>query len=437
METEYDDAEVRHRITEFLGGPSLEEAKCVFLVGYGPAGEAHGPAPPSVLPDWLEQGLDVRRSLWDRGSLLAVLDIGYVDFDRPAEAGLDRQRVSALLEPVAAAAGAILAEHGIVALHLRSGRGHQLVWRIRRGSRAFARLASAGQVPPRLRELYARPHPPSDEPVPREMGAAYAALALVMELVAHRIKRKAAPLCTVPVEITNLAVGPGERGREMISIDLSGYADPLSARTLRVPFTGLDGAPEPAAGTCCLIPDAAEGMERLVDYYRASALSQFHTWFYSQEPAPPPELDETSALLELERLPPCARTILSCPGGLLSASSGVERVTRVLLSFGWHPRHIAGLVRSRYERTGPWGEGWNARDPGSLADFYVRLFSGLFFVGTDDLVSFNCQSARESGFCFHPVCSCNLLDYRGPLLERRAHGRLARRPLDRVVGGEE
>lgn len=478
MDSEYDDAEVRQRMTEFLGAPALEEAAAVYLTGYGPAADAHGPAAPRVLPEWLEQGLEIRRSLWDRGSLLVDLDIEYVNFDFPAEPYLDPERTFALQEPVAAAALEILAEHGIPALHLLSGRGHHFVWRVRRRSRAFARLASAGQVPPRTRELYARPHPPAGEPVAREMGAAYAAVALVMELVAHRIKRKAAPLCALPVEVTDVAVGPGERGREMISIDLSEYADPLSARTLRIPFSlylkpqhrqaelgpdivshlprmhvtpFVDGdLAEPLAAlrdpesavrlagrASCLIPEAAEGMERLMDYYRASSLSQFHAWFYSQEPHPPGDRERTYDRLELEQLPPCARTILDSPGGLLLNPTGIERVTRVLLALGWHPRHIAGLLRSHYERAGVWDGQWDACDAGSRADFYVRLFAGLFMVGTDDLVSFNCQSAQDSGFCFHSECSYNLLTYRSSLLERRAHGRLARRPLDRLFLPEE
>lgn len=484
MESVYDDPEVRRRMAEFLGVAALEdleEARSAFLVGYGPTGVV-GPAPPSVLPEWLDrgpaEGLEIRRSLWDHGSLVVTLDFEQVNFDCPAEPYRDPRRTFALLEPAVAAAREILAEHGIPVLHLVSGRGHHLLWRVRRGSRAFARLASSGQVAPRVRELYARPYPPAGDPVPRELGAAYAAAGLVMELVAHRIKRKAAPRCDVPVEITQVAVGPRERGREMVSIDLSRYADPLGARTLLLPFS-LDRRPQqlrpalaedfapvfpamylvpvvggeveeafaavrdPAAAVrlarraSCQIPDAAEGMERLMDYYRASSLSQFHNWFYAQEPQPPGEWGETYEKLAQNGLPPCARTILDCPGGLLLDPRGIERLTRVLLALGWHPRHIAGLVRARSERAGSWGEGWNARDPGSHADFYVRLFAGLFVAGTDDLVSFNCQSAKEAGFCFHTECSFNLLDYRGSLLERRAHGRLARRPVDRLLLPDE
>ncbi len=43
--------------------------------------------------------------------------------------------------------------------------------------------------------------------------------------------------CEVPVELTAVEVGPTRRSREMVSIDISEYGDPLSARVIRVPFS--------------------------------------------------------------------------------------------------------------------------------------------------------------------------------------------------------
>ena len=51
-----------------------------------------------------------------------------------------------------------------------------------------------------------------------------------MEFLAHRVKQIAAPLMKVPVELTAVEVGPSEHGREMISIDISEYGDPLFSR---------------------------------------------------------------------------------------------------------------------------------------------------------------------------------------------------------------
>ena len=52
-----------------------------------------------------------------------------------------------------------------------------------------------------------------------------------MEFLAHRVKQIAAPLTKIPVELTAVEVGPSEHGREMISIDISEYGDPLYSRS--------------------------------------------------------------------------------------------------------------------------------------------------------------------------------------------------------------
>jgi hypothetical protein len=110
----------------------------------------------------------------------------------------------------------------------------------------------------------------------------------------------------------------------------------------------------------------------------------------------------------------------------------VQRVVRVMLALGWHPRHIAGLIRSKYERNHGWGDQWHGYDPGTRADFYARVFAGQFVTGVDDLVDFNCQSAREEGTCFVSPCDDNLQHYRESLIERRTHERLACRPFNRL-----
>jgi hypothetical protein len=104
-----------------------------------------------------------------------------------------------------------------------------------------------------------------------------------------------------------------------------------------------------------------------------------------------------------------------------------------MLALGWHPRHIAGYIRSKYEKDYNWGVHWSKYDPGTRADFYVRIFTGLFVLGSDDLVDFNCKSMMEKGYCFPPEGGCEDLErYRVSLLERRDHERLASRPFNRL-----
>ena len=99
------------------------------------------------------------------------------------------------------------------------------------------------------------------------------------------------------------------------------------------------------------------------------------------------------------------------------------------LSLGWHPRHIAGLIQSKFERDYGWGEIWAGYDPATRAEFYTRVFAGLVLARYDDLVDFNCYSAREQCTCYVADCPNNLLRFRQSLLDRRKYERLARRPL--------
>lgn len=234
----YSNPAVRARMLEFLGGDALQNLTCHYLTaGDSDQPRYRQPRPVGELPSFWENELDISRSLWDRDSLLLDLDIEYVNFDFPIEPYLEPERVFELQRPVELAVEAVLLDFGITPLHLLSGRGHHFIWRLRAGSRAFKRLAGLGRVPATLEKLNARPHRPNGEPVSPELGAAFAGAGLVMEHLAHRVRREAAPLCDIPVELTAVEVGPNPHGREMISLDLSEYGDPLSTRVIRVPFS--------------------------------------------------------------------------------------------------------------------------------------------------------------------------------------------------------
>ena len=53
--------------------------------------------------------------------------------------------------------------------------------------------------------------------------------------------------------------------------------------------------------------------------------------------------------------------------------------------------------------------------------------------GRDDLIDFNCTSAREEGICFFTNCNDNLLRFREAALYRRKHDKLAHRPFNRLL----
>ena len=176
----------------------------------------------------------------------------------------------------------------------------------------------------------------------------------------------------------------------------------------------------------------ARAMLRLIADYETSSLRKFHDDFYAQEHEPPERWPATYDRVPLETWPACGRLILEQPNDLLLRPSCIRRVTRVLLALGWHPRHIAGLIRSKYERDFGWTQ-FTGCDPATRADFYVRVFAGLFATGHDDLIDFNCTSAQEQGLCFFTNCNDNLLRFKEAALYRRAHDKLAHRPFNRLL----
>jgi hypothetical protein len=95
----------------------------------------------------------------------------------------------------------------------------------------------------------------------------------------------------------------------------------------------------------------------------------------------------------------------------------MQLVTRVLLAEGWHPRHIAGLIRSKFEDASfGWGVSWADYEPGTRADFYTRLFAGQLATGLDTLADFTCAATRDKGFCATADNDCLLQRYSNTLL---------------------
>jgi hypothetical protein len=470
----YLDSDVRARMHEFAGAASVEGPSCEFLAaGDENASPPFTPCSPRALNSLLDDGFEISRSLWDRDALIADFDIEYVNFDNPAHAFLNPKRVFAIQQPVVQTIEQLLREYGISPLHVLSGRGHHFVWRIDQSSGEFEKLSALGRGPPSLWEAEAKCHRPSDHRVPLELARAFAGLGLIMEFLAHRVKQITASFTQIPVELTAVEAGPSEHGREMISIDVSEYGDPLYARTIRVPFSvylkpwqqswafdidslvnlqpffvvplqgitwpqGISAMRDPhlaaelAEHTSTYIPDGTRGTANLLQHYSQSKLADFHRFFYSQDQHPRERWPETYDRQPLQILPLCARVALETPNDLLLRPAYIQRLVRVMLALGWHPRHIAGLICSKYGRNFNWTQ-FVGVDPATRADFYTRIFAGLFAAGTDDLVDFNCVSAQEQGICTFSNCGFNLLNFKKSALERRAHDKLAHRPFNRLL----
>lgn len=418
---------VRSRMIEFLGGHTLDDATCFFI---GRCWDTIRPgfnmSRPGDLDLFLDNEWDVARSLWDKNWFVVDLDIEYTNFEFPAEPFLDYQRTFALQQPVVQAVQRMLAGAGIQPFHSVSGRGHHFVWRVQLASPAFRQLAEIGRLSPALERLYTIRHPPDDQPVDPQVGKAFSGLGLVMEFIAYHVLSEAQPLCPIPVFPEAVDFGPQERGREMISVDISEYADPLHTRGVRMPFSiylkpwqhpemltpeiahrvpimvmvpsnGLDThdiaaimrdlgrAAEWASHTSCVIPDCSHGMEALTSMYLRSNVREYHDWYYSVEPEPRDQWPFTYDRTPTWQAPPHIRYILENPNDSLLKPSPVRQLVAFLMEQGWHPRHIGGLIRSKYERDYGWLNQWYVYDAGMRADFHARVLSGLIKMGYDHL----------------------------------------------------
>jgi hypothetical protein len=457
MKTFYSDPAIRQRMVEFLGGETLETATALYLGHldgcHFQRSELHAPG---ELQWFLDRDLDIARSLADRESLLLHLDVEYVNFDAPAEAYVDPWRTFELQEPVVRVIEELLLAWGIQPLHLVTGQGHHFVWRVGLHSAVAQRLSALAPAPELSGPCLDRVGSGVPAGVTKALQEAFAATALLAEFIAHRIKWEAAPLSLLPVEITAVHVGPcATNQREMISIDISEYGDPLHTRLVRMPFTnylkpwltglardlGLeselpwfraiplhemdvrqaikvrqddDDVKQLARQANVRIPLQEEGTSRLLEAYLASPLRQFHRQYYATTHDPRERWSETYGRTPLEPLPPCARILLEWPNDRLLKPAGMQLLTRALLAEGWHPRHIAGLIRSKFENpVHGWGSAWQEYEPGTRADFYTRLFAGQIATGLDRLVDFNCTSTQEKGFCPGPAPGgCSLQPHR-------------------------
>ena len=454
----YSDAGIQSRLIDFLGGLTLQEASAQFVaVESSNAYGWYNPKPVAALSELLQDRVEVARSLWDDKSLLIDVDLEYVNFDDPSAPLMEAPRALKLQRPVVYAIQTALTEYGIAPLHLLSGRGHHFIWKVPLTSFAFKALAHLGRLPDSVRGKYQQALPPAGKSVPEESGRAFAGAGLVMEFLAHRALRESSHASEVPVQLTAVEVGPIEHGREIVSIDLSEYGDPLHTRAVRMPFSrylkfehalasnaSTLGASrfviplfemDEESGLRCMqdatevralakrastaIPDAERGMEQLIADYCGSKLARFHRYFYECDHDSPDTWPHTYDATPLDCLPRCVRRLLVEPNELLLKPAGIQHLVRTLTAEGWHPRHIAGLVRSKYERDYHWNPGWFVYDAALRADFYVRLFAGLMADDLDPLVDYNCKSTEEKGYCCWKGCGEILEEHRRRLVQRR------------------
>ncbi len=457
----YRNPNVRERIAQYCGGfaDDPQSFTAEYLVGYGESLKWERTHPEGFvsLPKkgfyWiLKKGLDIFRSNWDRESTLGILDIEYFSIDYPGEPYAHPREIFKKLEPLYSTILKVFSSFGIIPLVIMTGQGYHFSTRVSRRKKIELKLEELGKIPSSLSGKYASSGPRRPRYVSHRHGKAFEGMGRLMEYLTHLILKEKMPL-SLPVVTTDVAVGRVSRlGREAISIDLSMYGDPLYMRDIRCPFSSyqkhkvarykvgedlarhfpiqvalprgdlgladlfsmrfnFQKAADYAAQVETKIPECSDGFEKLIEAYRTSPLYHFHLAFDQEEHDPPKIWYRTYDAFDHNLLPPCVNHCLKFPNDHLLKPTNLQLLTRVLMKMGWHPKHIAGLIRSKFERDYGWGNTWMRYDASSRANFYVRLFAGLLATGLDGEKDLNCLSHREKGYCFRPFCGFNLADY--------------------------
>ena len=91
--------------------------------------------------------------------------------------------------------------------------------------------------------------------------------------------------------------------------------------------------------------------------------------------------------------------------------TNLQVLSRVLTKKGWHPKHIGGLIRSKYEGDYGWGNEWSKYDAATRANGWARIYCGMIYTGADRGYDQNCGSHQQRNFCIQPNCGYNLGDF--------------------------
>ncbi|MBI3047650.1 MAG: hypothetical protein HYY76_05005 [Acidobacteria bacterium] len=458
---------VRARIREYCGFDSGHSATSVFLSAALPGAPIpnrwtlHPRFPTRDLDELLDRGADIFRSLWDRDSLLVCFDVDCLNADRLGHPFARPAEVFRKLEPTYQAVCGLLVQHGLSLLPVMTGRGYQFIGRVPLESAIVHHVAALAPGVPDWHAMRDRRLPRwIDDRMSSLQARAYVGTGLLLEHLAHQVMRRAAGASPIPLVLNGTNVGAGGEGREAVSLDLSFAGDPLDVRHVRVTFGGyqlhrfrpdlygpdvaaleplvavprgsrtldemLHGYRSPAGAgllaesSDARIPDVTEGLTALAADYEPSSLARFHRDFHAIEPHGPAAWASTYDRLDLPALPPCVAAPLAAPHDLLLRPEHLQHVTRHLMSDGWAPRHIAGLVWSRYGKDFGWGDRWMRLSPRARAEFDVRVFAGMVATGLDRGVDFNCRSAQEKRLCPLTGCPRDLRVNRDRLLARWA-----------------
>jgi hypothetical protein len=453
----YGSPAVRGRIAEYCGGTaeSPETFTCSRIAAFGGRDrltEAEGAPVPHDKTSWprlLGDGVDICRALADRRGTLIQLDVDYVDYQEPGAPYRRPEETFARLEPVYRVLRELFARYGVPNRALVTGRGYHLTTRVPFGSPFQAGLVGISRLSDSLVARYAgraRADRSADL-----MGWGHEGAGRLLEHLVHRALHLLRGKTEVPVTLADL---PPPDGGPFVCLDLTAYADPVFERHARCAFSAnqrsamIHAAPERpfvivlprgdepmgeilerredpalaaelADGADATIPDATDGQAWIDDYGRGP-VGRFHAEFDRGPQAEPGAWPFTYDTIDAEEWPPCVSLPLRHPNPALLQPAYIRTVALSLWTMGWHPRSIAGLVRSKYEREYGWGTLWLRYDAATRAEFYVRLFCGAVADGLDGAADFTCATQAGRGVCGSHRCredQATLFEWLGSRLE--------------------
>lgn len=422
-----------------------------------PAGWPH-------LEAMLESGLDVFASLWRHDATVGVIDIEYFNHRWKGKAITDPGHCMWAVRPVVEQFLWLFAHYGMPFLGIVTGQGVQLLFQVPFSDPVHDRLiALGGGNEESLQQQYdldwdGKRH----RRVPWAVSVASKGmfrceLKMSNDVMKGLQQRRDMGEDILPVVYSDILMGDPEwgltgRGPEGVSIDLTCFGDPIHMRDHRAPFsthqkqradgrymdvywapikvsvpfwnldhydaialkrmeevqygqTDFAWAASIADETVdCSIPTAAWAVNRVMDDIQAGALGAFFAHMDSQEHNYEWDWGHTYWAPEvLEGLPPCARVALEHPDPLLLTPTHLQRLVRILDAQGWHPKHIGGLLYSRYKNIG-----WGHYNPEKRANYWVEQYCGPIHDGTDDKRYMSCEEEQLRGSCPQPFCGWDL-----------------------------
>lgn len=459
----YANPAIRHRLAQYCGGSSdkPETFTSAYLVGVSEKmvkeriSEEYFYSTDSKSFYWLlDKEVDLFRSVWDTENVLGVLDVEYFNLVHAGEAYWNAKRTYEAIEPVYQILLRTFQDFGISPLCIMTGQGYHFSFKVPNSSPDMKKLAELGKLEDSVKGKYESTHGRRRRKVDLEYGLAFDGMGRLIEYIGHLMyKALEKEYKGMPVVFTDTAIGG--KFKEAISIDLSMYADPVFMRDIRCPFSlyqkhkifkykfgeqtarsipTLITLPRYAANmpellkirydfaaavkyaeaetSYTTIPVAEAGVERLINSYKRSQLYKFHKHFDSVEHDPYAKWNYTYDRFDTTIIPPCVAHCISEPNPHILRPTNLQTLTRVLMKQGWHPKHIAGLVRSKLERNYQWGPQWFKYDAATRANFYIRIFAGLLSAGVDREEDLNCFSHAEKGHCWRPNCGNDLTRFR-------------------------